>query len=126
MLLGRGGVSASIPFMDNFVEIARLDELEVGRMKALLVEGRGIVLYHTSRGYFATDSRCPHRGGPLVEGDIVGNEVVCPWHLWSFDIASGICGANPAIGITRHEVRIEDGRIFVRLSEVSQPSSSLP
>ena len=30
-----------------------------------------IALYHTSEGFFATDNTCPHRGGPLAEGDLI-------------------------------------------------------
>lgn len=111
--------------MDNFVEIANVDEIPVGRVKSAVVAGRRIAIYHTARGFFASDDTCPHRGGPLHEGDIIGNEIVCPWHLWSFDIETGLCGGNSSIRITKHELRIEGGRIFVRLNPVPEPSSSL-
>ena len=100
----------------EFIEIAHASELPVGRSKAYDVNGRKIALYHTSEGFFATDNVCPHRGGPLAEGDLIGNEITCPWHLWGFDIASGLCAGNPEIRVIAHEVRVEDGRILVRLS----------
>ncbi len=112
--------------MDNFVEIARVDDLPVGCAKSVKVGERTIALYHTARGFFASEDRCPHRGGPLAGGDIIGNEIVCPWHLWSFDVETGVCGGNPSIAIAKYELRVENGRIFVRLSVASQPSSSLP
>jgi len=37
----------------------------------------------------ALDNVCPHRGGPLAEGTIEGCKVVCPWHQWEFDLATG-------------------------------------
>lgn len=111
--------------MDNFVEIARVDELPVGRARSVVAAGRSIALYHTERGFFSSDNRCPHRGGPLGDGDIVLNEIVCPWHLWGFDIESGVCGGNPSITMTTHELRVEGGRIFVRLSDLQQSSTSL-
>jgi nitrite reductase/ring-hydroxylating ferredoxin subunit len=100
----------------EFIEIANASEVPVGRSKAYDVNGRTIALYHTSDGFFATDNVCPHRGGPLAEGDLIGNEITCPWHLWGFDIASGLCAGNPEIRVIAHEVRVENDRILVRLS----------
>ena len=102
--------------MTDFIEIARASELPVGRAKAVTVGGRTVALYHTARGFFATDNVCPHRGGPLAEGDVVGDEIVCPWHFWSFDVASGVCPGNDEFRVTTHEVRTEGERILVRLS----------
>lgn len=100
----------------NFIEIAHASELPVGRSKAYEVNGRVIALYHTSEGFFATDNTCPHRGGPLAEGDLIGNEINCPWHLWGFDVATGLCAGNSDIRVMAHEVRVDDDRIMVRLA----------
>jgi len=37
----------------------------------------------------ALDNECPHRGGPLAEGLIEDGKLICPWHAWSFDPATG-------------------------------------
>jgi nitrite reductase/ring-hydroxylating ferredoxin subunit len=100
----------------EFIDIASSSELPLGRSKAYIVNGRTIALYHTDDGFFATDNTCPHRGGPLAEGDLIGNEINCPWHLWGFDVATGLCAGNPSIRVAAHEVRLEGDRIFVRLT----------
>jgi NAD(P)H-dependent nitrite reductase small subunit len=102
--------------MGDFIEVARASELPVGRAKAVTVDGRTVALYHTARGFFATDNTCPHRGGPLAEGDVMGDEIVCPWHLWSFDVATGICPGNDDYRIATHEVRADGERILVRVA----------
>ncbi|MBV8518247.1 MAG: Rieske 2Fe-2S domain-containing protein [Acidobacteria bacterium] len=102
--------------MDSFVDIGNIAEVPVGRTKAYVVGGRSIALYHTARGFFATDNTCPHRGGPLAEGDLIGDEITCPWHLWGFDVASGVCTGNAEVSVAAHEVRVEGERIMVRLS----------
>jgi nitrite reductase/ring-hydroxylating ferredoxin subunit len=101
--------------MPELVEIENVANVPTGRMKACLVNGRTLALYHTADGFFATDNVCPHRGGPLAQGDLIGNEIVCPWHLWSFDVVTGICMGNPEIKIETVDVQVDGDRILVRL-----------
>lgn len=100
----------------SFIEILNTAELPVGRSKACDVEGRTIAVYHTAAGFFATDNICPHRGGPLAEGDLIGNEINCPWHLWGFDVETGLCAGNPEIKVAAHSVRVENDKVLVKLS----------
>src|ERR1043165_6107895 len=102
--------------MPELIEIARTADVPRGRAKAFTVGEKKIALYHTAKGFFATDNVCPHRGGPLAEGDVIGDEIVCPWHLWSFDVATGVCPGNEEYRIATHEVRTDGERILVRLS----------
>jgi nitrite reductase/ring-hydroxylating ferredoxin subunit len=102
--------------MESFIEIARVNELAVGRVRAYTIGDRRIALYHTSSGFFASDNVCPHRGGPLGEGDLIGDEIICPWHLWGFDVSTGICTGNPDMSIVKHEVKVDGDRIMIRLS----------
>ena len=101
--------------MSELIEVANISEVPLGRARSFNIDGRTIAIYHTAAGFFATDNTCPHRGGPLAEGDLIGNEITCPWHLWSFDVATGVCGGNPEIAVTAHETRVEGDRILVRL-----------
>lgn len=102
--------------MADFIEVAKISELPVGRVRVCSVGERRIALCHTTNGFFAMDNTCPHRGGPLGEGDIIGNELVCPWHLWSFDVATGMCGGNPTLVVNTHEVKVEGDRVLVRIA----------
>ena len=99
----------------ELIEIAAASEVPLGRARAYDVAGRTIALYHTSGGYFATDNVCPHRGGPLAQGDLIGNEINCPWHLWGFDVATGLCTGNASVSVPTYSVVIENERVFVRI-----------
>lgn len=101
--------------MDGFVDVAAMTDVPVGRAKAFSVGERRIAICHTPRGFFALDNTCPHRGGPLAEGDLIGDEIVCPWHLWGFNVATGVCDGNRSIAVTTHEIRIEADRILVKV-----------
>ena len=96
----------------TFIEIANVNDLPVGRARAC----GSIALYRTGSGVFASTNTCPHRGGPLGEGDLLGNEIVCPWHFWSFDVTTGKNCADPSLTIQTYEVKIENDRVLVRLS----------
>ena len=109
----------------EFIEVARAIDRDVTRAKGIRIDGRSIALVHTPKGFFASDGVCPHRGGPLAEGDIIGDEIVCPWHLWGFNLQTGVCDGNRDISIVTHEVRVEDDRILVRLSPARETTSSL-
>ena len=98
-----------------FVEVAKTSDLAVGRAKTVSAAGRTIALYHTTSGFFATSNVCPHRGGPLGEGDLMGNEITCPWHLWGFDVTSGACTGDASICVPVYEVRVENDRVLVRI-----------
>jgi nitrite reductase/ring-hydroxylating ferredoxin subunit len=102
--------------MSDLVAVTTTADVPVGRVKAFRIGEKTIAVYHTAAGFFATDNTCPHRGGPLAEGDLMGNEIVCPWHLWGFDIATGVCNGNADIAIPTHEVQVDGERILVKLS----------
>lgn len=99
----------------DFIDIGSIDEIPLGRPATRIVEGRKIAVCRTSSGIHALDNTCPHRGGPLGEGDLIGEELICPWHLWSFDVKTGRCPGSTDVGVAAHDVKIEGRRVLVRL-----------
>ncbi len=111
---GAVGCALGCAFVLDFIDIGSTNELPVARAKLVTIGEKRLVLCHTSSGFFALDNTCPHRGGPLAEGDVIANEIVCPWHLWGFDVSTGKCGGNTDLSVSTHEVRIEGDRILVK------------
>src|SRR5712691_8014272 len=77
--------------------------------------GRSVALFNVEGRYYAVDNVCPHRGGPLGEGDLEGAVVSCPWHAWRWDVTTGANVNNPAIKLGCYPVVEEAGSIFVEL-----------
>jgi len=102
--------------MSDFQLVAFIEEVPSGSMRAFVVGGRKIAVFHTTEGFFAADNTCPHRGGPLAEGDLIGHEVTCPWHLWSFDVRTGATPVNADMCLVRHEVQVDGDRVLIRLA----------
>ena len=110
---------------EAFTDVLSAAELPVGRIRAVKVDDRALAISHTAGGFFATDNTCPHRGGPLAEGDLIGDEIICPWHLWGFDVRTGLCPGNAEYTIATHEVKVDGDRILVRLAPVRETSGVL-
>ena len=82
------------------------------------VNGRHVALFRLGDEFYAIDNLCLHRAGPLCEGQIDGNGVVtCPWHGWSYEIRTGTLVQDPRVGVSKHDVSIEDGLVSVRLTD---------
>ena len=44
--------------------------------------------------------RCPHDGGPLSDGFIDGDQLVCSRHGWAFDLDTGECPGRAQADLT--------------------------
>ena len=77
--------------------------------------GRTFAIFNVDGRYFALDNACPHRGGPLGEGDVDGTTVGCPWHGWRWHVTTGANVNNPAVKVACFPVRVEDGVIYGEL-----------
>jgi nitrite reductase (NADH) small subunit len=62
----------------------------------------------------ALDNECPHRGGPLAEGLIEEGKLICPWHAWSFDPATGATDASQE-RVAVYPVTIEAEEVYVKI-----------
>jgi len=95
-----------------------LAELAPGRMRALALGAREILICRTPSGCFALDNTCTHAEARMVEGRLRGTRLVCPLHGAAFDVCSGAVLAGPAtVPLPTHALRIVDGRIEVGLAE---------
>ncbi len=69
---------------------------------------------------------CNHVGGPLGQGRLDGEYVVCPWHQWRFHCRTG--KGEPgyeADAVPSHDVKVENGHLWINL-EAATKRSHLP
>ena len=71
--------------------VAKKGDFKEDGGQILEIEGQKIALFRAQGKFYAILNQCPHRGGPLVEGQLEGTKVTCPWHAWEFDVSSGEC-----------------------------------
>jgi nitrite reductase/ring-hydroxylating ferredoxin subunit len=64
------------------------NDLQEGKLVKVEINDKSIVLSKVNGKFYAMDSVCSHEGGPLEEGELEGNTLICPWHQGKFDIRS--------------------------------------
>lgn len=99
-----------------FFRVATVDDIPVGQGTLVDVNGVTLALFNAGGGRFhATSPLCPHEDGPLSEGWIEGDAVVCPWHGFDFALDSGRCRVDDNYAIAVYPVRVTDGHVEVDL-----------
>ena len=99
-----------------FLEIAPADQLPVGERIYIEAEGKPIVIFNMAGKLFAIGDVCSHDNGPVGDGEIEENEIICPRHGARFDIRNGKATSLPAvIDIPSYPVRVVAGMIEIGL-----------
>lgn len=91
--------------------VAKATDIPAGSRLLVEVKGRPIVIFNIKGEFFALFNRCPHEGGSLAKGHLIGlvessepgkycysreGEILrCPWHGWEFDVRTGKSHCDP-------------------------------
>jgi len=102
--------------MPRFVEVAKKAEIPETGVISVAVEGKRLALMNLKGEIYAIDDDCPHEGGPLSEGQIIGEEIECPWHTSHFNIKTGRVTMDPATkDVATYRVRIIGDAVEVEI-----------
>ena len=88
---------------------------EEGKVVEAEVEGVSVCLARLDGELAAVDNWCPHRRGPLGQGWIEGNAVVCPWHSWAFNLHTGIAEPPDRARVDTFDLRVQGEDILINL-----------
>ena len=102
--------------MSEWIEVGVIEDIP--RLGARVVRGAGrdIAVFRNAKDeVFALEDRCPHRGGPLSQGIVHGCRVTCPLHNMVIELENGAAVAPDEGVVARFPIKVEDGRIFLRL-----------
>ncbi len=104
--------------MTEFVRVAKLSEIPEQTARCVVVRGKRIGLVNLSGSIHAIDDTCTHAEASLSEGEISGDEIVCPLHFATFDVRTGECTGPPADeDVATYTVRVVGDDIEVELPE---------
>jgi nitrite reductase (NADH) small subunit len=101
----------------RWVRVTRCENVPVREGRSVIVAGREIAIFNLGDRFMATDNQCPHKGGPLCDGIVAGDSVVCPLHAWKVRLDSGTVerpASNDAC-IATYPTRIDEGVVWLGL-----------
>jgi nitrite reductase (NADH) small subunit len=99
----------------TWVRLAPATALPCGNAVCVDADGVHVAVFHARGGFRAVADRCRHMGGPLSQGTISGETVICPWHGWTYDLRSGARTDRQGHAVTSYPIKNEDGWLFLGL-----------
>ncbi|MBI3819908.1 MAG: Rieske 2Fe-2S domain-containing protein [Planctomycetes bacterium] len=99
--------------MPQFQTACKVSDIPAGKGKTVTVNGVNIALFNVGGVFKALSNTCPHRGGPLGEGDLSGTVVTCPWHGFQYDCNSGGSADGRPFSVATFETRVNNGVVEV-------------
>jgi len=102
-------------FPEKFVAVLPESQLAANKPTRAMHDGVPILLVRRGERLFAMAETCSHFSGPLSEGKLVGDSVVCPYHASRFALEDGRVLDGPAVHPQPClEARASNGWIEVR------------
>jgi nitrite reductase (NADH) small subunit len=113
--------------MSNWKQICRVEDIPVlGARRVARDQGLDVAVFRNDADeVFALLDRCPHKGGPLSQGIVFGQQVACPLHNWTVGLCDGMAQA-PDEGCTpRFAVKVAAGVVHLDADELAGHATEL-
>ncbi|MDQ0677209.1 nitrite reductase/ring-hydroxylating ferredoxin subunit [Arthrobacter pascens] len=96
-----------------------VEQIPLGEGRAFGVGGEQVAVFRLRDGSLrAVSAVCPHRGGPIADGTIDQQVVLCPLHQHAFDLRTG-CSSTGAEPLRSYHVTSDQERnIVLRTGQV--------
>jgi len=99
----------------RWINLGSLEKVPVGQGFSFRIGLEEIGVFRQRDGrLFATQSRCPHKNGPLTDGLVGAGKVICPLHSKKYDLSTG---QGPAMEpcLRTYPVKVANGEILLAL-----------
>jgi nitrite reductase (NADH) small subunit len=104
----------------KWIRVTHVENIPVRQGRSVKLGNHVVAIFNLGESFRAVENSCPHRGGPLADGIIAGNDVVCPLHNWRISLDSGeVCNQPSAAGtcVRSFDAKVVDGIVMVCVSE---------
>jgi nitrite reductase/ring-hydroxylating ferredoxin subunit len=101
------------------VTACRLSALDPERGLPVRVGDLRIALFLVDGEVLAVDDHCLHTGGPLADGRVVDGCVICPWHGWVYELATGqkVVGSRASGDLPVYPVVVDGDEVKVEIPD---------
>jgi nitrite reductase (NADH) small subunit len=97
------------------LKVSAIDELPSGAIKEIEAGETSYAVCNVEGKLHCVEGICPHAGGPLGQGTLNGNYIVCPWHGFEFDCRTGLNEDDEDMRVQTFAVTVQDGQILIDL-----------
>ena len=98
----------------SWIKITQAENIPLREGRAIKLGNDEIAVFNLGERFAAINNRCPHQGGPLADGIVSGNAVVCPLHGWRISLDDGMPIQPPTpICIETYPVKVDQGIVFI-------------
>ena len=110
----------------RWVRVTHCANIPLRQGRAVRLGHREIAIFNLGSRFLAVDNRCPHKAGPLSDGIVSGETVVCPLHAWKVNLETGkVANPNAASNcVETFPTRVEDGMVLVGVPTISPEEMS--
>ena len=101
---------------NNWYDLGSIEDFQRVAITEVKVEHVILAITWQNGEFGAISGVCNHAGGPLGQGYLDDEYVVCPWHHWKFHCRSGL--GEPGYeedAVPSHAVKVEAGRLYIQL-----------
>jgi nitrite reductase/ring-hydroxylating ferredoxin subunit/uncharacterized membrane protein len=104
--------------VSDWTAIGAPGEFAEGTVRAVTVGSVAMLVVRRDGRLMAIADTCSHAGGPLHEGTLEGDDIVCPWHGSRFCLRDGSVRGGPAtMPLPSYELREVEGRVEARAAD---------
>ena len=104
----------------RWIDLGPVEELRQAPLREIRLDKTLVALSCVDGQFAAVSGVCNHVGGPLGQGRLDGDYIVCPWHNWKFHRATGL--GEPGFeedAVPRYALREENGRLLLDLASAT-------
>jgi nitrite reductase (NADH) small subunit len=109
----------------KWIRITSVENIPLREGRSVRIGDDEIAIFNLGGRYVAVDNSCPHRGGPLCDGIVSGDTVVCPLHGWKISLETGnVLKPEVSVRVETYPVLVEDGVIRVQVEKSAQEKAA--
>ncbi|MDH5369590.1 MAG: nitrite reductase small subunit NirD [Gammaproteobacteria bacterium] len=102
--------------MSDWIEVGTLNEIPKLGARVVQREEGDIAVFRTADdNVFALRDKCPHKGGQLSQGIVLGDRVACPLHDWKIGLDNGMAIAPDDGCAASFPIKMDGEKIMLSL-----------
>ena len=110
----------------NWIRVTRVENIPLREGRSVRIGDDEIAIFNLGDDrYVAVDNACPHRGGPLCDGIVSGNAVICPLHGWKISLETGnVMKPDVCVRVETYPVSVRDGVVCVQIEKTEEEKAA--